>query len=202
MPRISTIPNLYDDAHSISISDLRKWGYLKPNTWRSGNIRWSRHGRTTSSVSIFIDMYSSQPYLRFDYTYQKEEEIKYDVPLVSLPSNLGKGRVWYFLCPAINKRCRKLYRFGKYFLHREAFNAVYEKQTYSGNNRALCQMAELVFGSDKLYEELYSKHFKKYYAGKPTKRYIKMMKKIQKAEKLTQSDVEGLYFGVTPNKWK
>ena len=198
MPRISNIPDLYDDAQSISISDLRKWGYLEPNCWKSSSIRWSRCERTTGSINIWVDMQVSKPFLQLSYTYQKEEDINYKVPLVSLPSNLGKGKVWYFLCPATHKRCRKLYRFGKYFLHREAFNAMYEKQTYSAHNRALCQMADIAFGSDKLYDELYSKNFKKYYAGKPTKRYIRLMKKIKKADRISQQDVEGLYFGVVP----
>ena len=198
MPRISTIPDLYDDAQSISMSSLRKWGYLEPNCWKSGSIRWSRGGRTTGSISIHVDMSASPPYMQLSYTYEKEEEINYKVPLVSLPSNLGKGKVWYFLCPSTQKRCRKLYRFEKYFLHREAFNAMYEKQTYSSNNRALCHLADIAFGSDQLYDELYSKNFKKYYAGKPTRRYIKLIKKIQKAERLSQRDIEGLYFGILP----
>ncbi len=43
-----------------------------------------------------------------------------------------------------------------------------------------------VYGSyfklDKLYEELYSKHFKTHYNGKPTRRYLKIMQQINKIE--------------------
>lgn len=44
--------------------------------------------------------------------------------------------------------------------------------------------------TDKLYSELYSKHFTKYYNGKPTKKYLKLKKQIQKAESISYEDVE------------
>ena len=31
------------------------------------------------------------------------------------------------------------------------------------------------FDKEKIFEELYGKHFKKFYKGKPTKRYVKLM---------------------------
>ena len=67
---------------------------------------------------------------------------------------------------------------------------MYECQTTSKKWRFI----ENVFGSyyktDKLYEELYSKHFKKFYAGKPTKRYLKILRQLQKVERLSSSDIE------------
>jgi len=36
------------------------------------------------------------------------------------------------------------------------------------------------FDADKHYDQLYSKHFKKFYAEKPTKRYLKIMRQLQK----------------------
>ena len=56
---------------------------------------------------------------------------------------------------------------------------------------------EEVYGSyfdiDRLYEELYSKHFKTHYNGKPTKRYLKLMRQINKAERLSVSEIENLF---------
>jgi hypothetical protein len=37
---------------------------------------------------------------------------------------------------------------------------------------------------------IYKKHFKKQYAGKPTKQYLKLTKQIQKAESITASEIE------------
>nr|WKN35053.1 hypothetical protein K4G66_21995 [Tunicatimonas sp. TK19036] len=197
MPRISTIPTLYNDARTVSISDLKKWGYLEPESYKSGTIKWSSRGEIRARIGIAVYMGMSKKYLELDYTYGGEA-VKYKVPIVSVESNLGKGKVLYFLCPATQKRCRKLYGLGKHFLHRSAFNAIYESQTYSRNNRALSHMAEIAFGSDKLYDELYSKYFKRFYAGKPTKRYLRLKKKIQKADRFSQQDIEGLYFGILP----
>jgi hypothetical protein len=57
-------------------------------------------------------------------TPKSGENIKYDVRLVSIPSNLGKGEILYFVCPKgiVEK---KLYCNGVYFLHREAYRYLY-----------------------------------------------------------------------------
>ncbi len=49
-----------------------------------------------------------------------------------------------------------------------------------------------VLDSDKLYEQLYSKHFKKFYAGNPTKKYLKIISQLQKAENIPYSEIERL----------
>ena len=37
------------------------------------------------------------------------------------------------------------------------------------------------------------KHFKKTYAGKSTKRYLRLIKEINKAERFTSSEIEQLF---------
>jgi hypothetical protein len=99
-----------------------------------------------------------------------------------MSSNIGNGRVWYFLCPHTGKRCRKLYLADTYFLHREAFKGcMYEKQTYSKIVRQQFKLWEKVFCSDKIYEQMYKKYFKKQYAGKPTKKYLNLLEKLRRA---------------------
>jgi len=49
------------------------------------------------------------------------------------------------------------------------------------------------FDIDKHYEELYNKHFKTHYNGKPTKRYLKLIKQINKAKRFTSYDIERLF---------
>ena len=111
--------------------------------------------------------------------------------LVSVPSNLGKGVIWYFVCPHTGKRCRKLYLADTYFYHREAFKGcMYEKQTQSKKSRYLDKTIGAYFKSDQLYEQLYKKNFKKQYAGKPTKKYLKLTQQIQKAESVSYHEIE------------
>jgi hypothetical protein len=38
------------------------------------------------------------------------------------------------------------------------------------------------FEADDLYSQLYKKHFKKNYAGKPTKKYLTVLNQIEEAE--------------------
>lgn len=192
MPKPHTFPTLYNEALQISISKLKEWEYLNPEQIKSGTITWSRNGRQTGSISIKVNTHSEQPYIELDYKY-RDEPRNYKVRLVSLPSNLGKGLIWYFLCPHTNKRCRKLYSIGGYFLHREAFNGcMYETQTQSKKYRQLDKTLGAYFKSDNLYSELYKKNFKKTYAGKPTKRYLRIMEQIQKAESVPYHEIERL----------
>ncbi len=193
MPKPHTFPTLLDEVNTVSISKLKEWGYLQPNHWQSGTIRWSRNGETTSSIGISVYTGSDDPHLKLSYKH-RGEPTEYKVPLVTLPSNLGKGQVWYFICPATGKRCRKLYSVGRYFLHREAYTGcMYEKQTYSKHAREQIKYYESLLGSEKLYEELYSKNFKSHYAGKPTKRYLRLMKKINKSGQCSLAEIEAIY---------
>src|SRR5690554_4026605 len=192
MPKPHTFPTLYNEALQISISKLKEWEYLNPEQIKSGTITWSRNGSQTGSISIKVNTHSEQPYIELDYKY-KGEPRNYKVSLVSKPSNLGKGLIWYFLCPQTNKRCRKLYSIGGYFLHREAFNGcMYETQTQSKKYRQLDKTLRAYFKTDGLYSQLYQKHFKKTYAGKPTKKYLRIMEQIQKAESIPYHEIERL----------
>ena len=61
-------------------------------------------------------------------------------------------------------------------MHRSALpSGMYDCQTKSKKWRGIEKIYGAYFDSDKLYEQLYSKHFKKSYGGKPTKRYLKIM---------------------------
>ena len=190
MPKFPTIPTLYDEVLQLSITKLKEWKYLNPEQIKSGTITWSRNGNTTGSISIKVNTHSEQPFIELDYKY-KDEPRNCQIQMVSVPSNLGKGLILYFLCPQTNKRCRKLYLIGGYFLHREAFkNCMYESQTKSKKYRQLYKKLGAYFKSDNLYSELYKKNFKKTYAGKPTKKYLRIMEQIQKAESIPCYEIE------------
>ena len=184
MPKPYTFPTLYDDALQLNIAKLNEWEYLSPNQIKSGTLTWSKNGNNTGSISIKVNTYSEQPYIELNYKY-RDESRNYKVNLVSMPSNLGKGLIWYFLCPQTNKRCRIIYSIGGYFLHRDAFKGVmYESQILSKKYRSTFGTITKYFDSHKDYVELYSKNFKKSYAGKPTKRFLRLMARIRLAESL------------------
>jgi hypothetical protein len=190
MPKPYTFPTLYNEALQIHISKLKCWGYLNPEQIISGTLNWSSNENPTGSISIKVNTQSEQPYIELDYKY-RDEYRKYKVYLTSTPSNLNRGEIWYFICPQTKKYCRKLYSISGYFLHREAFKGcMYETQTQSKKYRQLDKTLGVYFKSDNLYNELYKKNFKKTYAGKPTKKYLRIIEQIQKAERITYTDIE------------
>ena len=194
MPNPYTFPILYHQVHQLSISNLKEWEYLKHNKITTGTIKWSANGNETASISITVCTSKENPFLQLDYSYNKTH-LNYKVSIVSIPSNLGKGRIWYFLCPKTNLRCRILYLINGYFYHRNAFkNGIYESQVFSKNLRLMDKTLGVYYGVDTLYTELYKKNFKRYYAGKPTKRYLKIMRELKKSEQITLTDIKGMLF--------
>jgi hypothetical protein len=190
MSKPHTFPILFDEVKTVSISFLNIHGYLKTNQLKFGSVHWSRNGEKIGSISIKVCTYSENSFIEFDYKCN-EQPVRYRVQLVSALSNLGKGFVWYFICPRTGMRCRKLYLVDTYFYHRSAFKGcMYEKQTQSKKSRYLDKTLGAYFETDQLYEQIYKKNFKKQYAGKPTKKYLKLTQQIQKAESITYHEIE------------
>ncbi len=190
MPKPCTYPTLYNNVLKIQISKLKEWGYLIPKQIIKSTINWSSDGNIIGIISIKINTYSEQPYIELDYKY-RDKPRNYKVLLTSTLSNLKKGEIWYFICPQTKKRCRKLYLIDGYFLHREAFKGcMYETQIQSKKYRQLDKTLGAYFKSDYLYSELYKKNFKQMYAGKPTKKYLRIIKQIQKVENILLHEFE------------
>lgn len=189
MPRISNFPPLYDECKTLSISDLLRWGYLEAKSYCQGTINWTRQGKQTGNILITANIQAAVPYVELDYMFN-DKAIRYEVLLTTTPSNIGKGIYWFFICPLTGKRCRKLFLIGGFFYNRSAFKGCYyEKQTYSLAKRRMNQSFEKLFGTEKLYEELFRKHFKTTYAGKATKRYKRIWGKIYDASNVSENDI-------------
>lgn len=185
MARYSRFPILYDSCKYLSISDLKRWGYLKPDQDKWGTITWSRQGNKIGSISISVNTRFDSPYIELDYKC-KDDPINYRIYFALIPSNLGKGFIWFFICPETGKYCRKLYLINNYFYHRTAFGVqLYEKQTYGHKARWLDSEYDKLNRHDKAFEAMYSKYFRKCYRGKPTKRYLKVLKDIKVGDQIS-----------------
>ena len=193
MAKPYTFPTLYDEALQIHISKLKEWGYLQPSHIKSGTLTWSVRGQKRGSISILVNTYNEHHFMVLDYKFNDEDR-KYKISLAQVPSNLGKGSMWFFLCPQTGKLCRKLYSIGGYFFHREAFKGcMYESQTQSKHYRSLKKIYGTYLQADNVYEQLFSKNFKSHYAGKPTKKYVKLTKMVGQIEKLSLREIEEMY---------
>jgi len=192
MARLYTSPILLNEVKTISITQLKKWGYLQADSKpKSGNITWSRNGIETSSIGITVDM--QQNCIELTYTVNGEPR-RCVIALVNAPANIGNGLLWLFECPETGKRCRKLYYANTYFLHREAHRgAMYESQTYSSNTRAKIKILEQFHTSWKAQETINQPHFKSWYAGQPTKRYKRAMNHLKAAAGYSPEDYDRLF---------
>jgi hypothetical protein len=180
MARHKTFPTLFDELIFISITKIKEWGYLNHNQCKTGTLTWSRNSNKTACIDIKVNTYEDC-YIELEYKF-RDEPVNYKVSLVKIPSNLGKGDIWYFVCPNTGKYCRKLFLIGKYFLHRKSAKGFYyEKQTYSKRNRNLYRKYKYLTANDKISKP----YFKAFYNGKPTKRYLKLMNLVNQLRGVT-----------------
>ena len=195
MPRFATYPTLIDGCKTLNISFLIQQGYLIQNHSVSGVVKWSRNGNEIGKIGIRVNITLNNAYIELNYKYN-DVPVCYKVELVSIPSNIGKGCIWYFVCPRTGKRCRKLYLVDTYFYHHSAFRGCYyEKQIQSKKYREFEKTLGLYYQSDQLYSQLYKKHLKKQYADKPTKKYLKITRQIEKAESIPIYEIERALIG-------
>lgn len=194
MGKQSTYPTLLDEVPQLRISKLKEWGYLKDNQIQSGLIKWSVSNIVINSINVKINTIIEGKYsVKLTYRYQnKNKEVI--IQLVRKDSNLGRGFMYLFLCPITNKPCRKLYLVNGVFGHREAFKGCYyASQIRSKKYREMENIYGHIFEEENSYENLYKKHFKRYYAGKPTKRYKELLKTIKRGESVSLGDYERIF---------
>lgn len=105
--------------------------------------------------------------------------------LVSKPSNLNKGRYWLIQSPESGKLGRKIYLTGTGFqIRSDAYGCMYSSQTESKSYRNFTSLFGGAFESNDIILELGRKGFKKRYAGKPTKRYLKLMGRLEQSDRV------------------
>lgn len=189
MGRHSDIPTLYDFCKQLSVSDLKKWNYLKPNQLSEGVIRFTSFNYETLEVSIKVSTDIENPFIELKYLISGTE-LNYRVYFEFVQSNLGTGNIWYFSCPLSKRKCRKLYLINGYFQHRIAYNkGYYQTQTLGIKDKYLIRQFDKLQKSNKAKSQLYSKYFKRYYKGKPTKRYLKLLKDIEAGGGISETEL-------------
>jgi hypothetical protein len=190
MGRFSKFPTLYDQCKTLSAAKLRKWEYIKPGFMVSGVVSWSKNGQQTGCIEVSVHYSDALPVAIFRYKLNDEPRLQ-RVSLVARPSNLGRGVVWFFVCPKTGLLCRKLFLLGGYFVHRSAANfAIYDKQTLSKSDRVKVRLLEWYHAADNAEMQVYAKHFKRTYRGKPTKRFLRLSAQYMRGQGI---DVERLY---------
>lgn len=176
-----------DSLKKISTAFLKKHDYF--SGWRSGTITWtSGWDESKSSVGIEVSTMSGNNYLRIHYTQtdrdtSEKKDFDYKIPLTTTPCRYGGVRYW-FTCPwykngtYCGKRVATLYKNGDYFACRHCYDLTYDSRNLSGFTKA--------FGSIVSFpelERLEGEVKRQYYRGEPTKRYLRFLKKEEKANR-------------------
>lgn len=163
---------ILDDTLRLSITALKKLGFLYPYSVRSGTVRWGDLG---CSIYVTTNTDSDTPYIELNYS-TRGRSMNYRLELVPKPSNLGFGTAWYFRCGVSGKLCRILYSIDGHFVHRAAYaGCVYQCQMENRGYRALARAYNPLFKADATDREMSKRYFKKYYRGKPTRRYRRIL---------------------------
>lgn len=193
MGRYATFPITIDDLRFLDLRFLSKHQYLEPNSMKSGVITWSNKTGDKNSISVSCTMNDDSGVLTVQYTLNQEQKINYQIELISKLSNLGKGLVWFFVCPFTGQYCRKLHFINGYFQHRTANpHLMYEKQI----EPKIWRQWNKAFGAefnDHLFMELHSKYFKRFYNGNITKRYARISKKLNLRDKVDLNELNNYF---------
>lgn len=165
MGRPSTGVMSTTEADTLNISVLVKGGAIKKGEELSGSINFP----SGSSVSFRSKYTAEEIYLELSYK-AGENNRKERIELATLPSNLGKGEILYFVCPVRYELCRILYR---------AYNSETWKSREAYRNRIYypLQLHAKVGRENSRYwyyerklEHLYKQRQSYYFKGRPTKR--------------------------------
>lgn len=172
MPKSPTFPDCFDECKQITITSLRRIGYLRPDAIVTGTYSWTRNGKPSGWIDVTGNL--PEGYVQLEYHVNGGELISYRVSLEGVPKHFG-GEEWYFICPNTGKRCRTLYQIGKYFLSRSAYpSAMYSSQTESKQTRNFL----IAFRCLDLESNFRSmRHARTMYNGKLTKRFCRMLDK-------------------------
>lgn len=172
-----------DNLHKIEIYWLKKRGLLKTYITNTG-ITW-RLGDSTSSIGIEIELVENlreyllgkelarDGFIRLRY-HQGDEEFDYKVQLCTTDCNYGRFRYW-FNCPRCFRRVGVLYCRGSYFACRHCNYLTYESRNISGTLKLLGR----IISAPEL-DAMKSDVKRKYYNGKPTRKYLRSLRADQK----------------------
>lgn len=164
--RKPTFPTEIHDLQYISIAKFSNAGYLKPHRLITGNIIFGG-----LKLYFILRMYEEEGVLLLEIGNYKQE-----ISIISRKSNLGTGLVWFFKCLKSGNVGRKLYFYEGEFIHQKDIPYNYPAQNLGKNWRFIRQLFRREQGLDvPLFK-------REYYAGKPTRNYLRFLKAVEKIE--------------------
>lgn len=163
------------EALRIKLSYLLKEGFISKGKVFFGEFNWTNG----SSIGIECHYTDEEQFIRLFYVFTswrgEKTDYDYKIQLTFVPSNLGKGKVPYFVCPVSGNRCRILYKaYGSpIWKSRGAYNHTifYPSQVSSKIYKYCDEYWRLDRQIKKLEEETRNQT---HYNGEPTRRYKRL----------------------------
>ncbi len=178
----------------VDVYWLKQHGYFNSN--KHGGIKWSAGDQIT--VVSHMSKNASQIQLVYTVTSSEtgeKEHFNYAANLVKTSCHFGGFRYW-FICPLgrgdkpCGRRVGALYQGYRLFGCRHCYNLTYE--SCNRNRRgSFSAYANFLDNSEKI-DELSSQIKRPYYAGKPTKKYRKLLALTYQHDDLAKLAIKSL----------
>lgn len=182
-----------DRLIKISVFALKKMGFLAGGL-KSGTLRWTHTSGFEKSVGVDVFTRCIDDHIRIEYTQTgadgNEKDFKYRIPLVTTSCNFGGLRYW-LICPVYknNRVCGKrvgvLYKSGDYFACRHCNELTYKSR--NENRRNSFYPAFFIIEAHQKIDDLEDTMKRKFYAGKPTRKFKKLLKISDRAYSFSES---------------
>ena len=181
MPRNSRNPIILDDLLTINARDIMQ----KAKQDRNMLLRWYRNGEMIAGIHCEIEDFEGMLVAHFKY-HAHDHPVHVRVDIDTIASNLGIGRIPFFVCPISGRRCRKLYLVqGKLVSASAIQGAMYECQTRSKKYRILLPLFDRPFKLERLRKQIQSPYFKPKYRNNPTRTLKQIAEKIATLQQST-----------------
>ena len=192
-----------EQATQLNIFKLKEFGLLRG--YAATTLTWThRPSGHKNSIGITVDVEEAEPYVKVNYTTtdrKTDEKTDYDykISLTTTPCNFGGVRYW-LICPlSINgvpcgRRVGTLHiaSGGDYFGCRHCYDLSYASRNESRLGR-LGQMGHFLF-VERQIRELNSKIKRRFYAGKPTRKFKRVLKLQHRRNSIHIPKMEELLF--------
>ncbi|MDE3741671.1 hypothetical protein [Maribacter polysaccharolyticus] len=190
MGQKSRLPIIIDEAPQLRAAFLNKCGFFKEGHITGGSFELALNDGNILKVRIVAIFTNgeSKVILQYDWAGQSVRE---QIELTSRRCNLATGgNIYGFVCPYSGKRARKLIFVHGRFMHLELVpGGLYRSQTRSHKWRDMDRRYKSYLEMDEILAELKKPHFKKSHLGKPTKRYLRLLERLQEARAVDPNEV-------------
>jgi hypothetical protein len=185
MPKISRNPIIINDLIYVNASSIVK----KAQEDDSMILRWYSNNEEIASMRCQI-IGGHNPHTACFIFHSKAGPECIEIEITTIASNLGIGKVPFFVCPITKTRCRRLYLVAGRLASRLVIKgALYDSQVWSKKYRELNDMFGAAFLLDDLYDKVFVPYFKPTYRNAPTRSLNRITRKIANLEGRLQDEV-------------